>query len=116
MMNHSHLRILVSTAAFLIFVSGHALAKSMNVPNAGTLGGTRVEAGVYNITWVHHSPEVTVTVAKGKTVVATVKGRMESRNMKYQRNMIVYTAQPDGTQNIDEIRIGGTNSAIVFTK
>ena len=77
---------------------------------------TMVEAGRYDITWEQHSPDVTVTFAKGKEVIVTAKGRMESRSTKYQRNMIVYTTQPDGSQTINELRIGGTSSAIVFNE
>ncbi len=114
MMKRKHLRVLVSTVAIFMLTAGDALATSFNIPYAGKLGGARVEAGRYKITWQEHSPDLTVTVTKGKEVVTTAKGRMETRDTKYQRNMVVYTTQPDGSQTITELLIGGTKSAIVF--
>jgi uncharacterized protein YfaP (DUF2135 family) len=86
----------------------------VNVPYAGALSGKHLAAGQYNISWQAHSPSLTVTVAQGKNVVATVQGRMEERAGRFQRNMVVYTEKPDGSQIISEIRVRGTNRAIVF--
>jgi len=88
----------------------------VNMPSAGVLNGTHLAAGQYNLTWQEHSPSVTVTVAKGKNVVATVPGRIEERTSKFQRNMVVYTARPDGSQIINEVRVAGTSRAIVFSE
>ena len=88
----------------------------LNMSRAAVLNGTHLAAGQYNITWQEHSPSVTVTVAKGGKVVATVQGRMEERTRKFQRDMVVYTARPDGSQIINEVRVGGTSRAIVFSE
>jgi hypothetical protein len=116
MMNRRHFRNLVSSLTVLLLVAGSALATTFTVPYSGKMGASRIDAGRYNITWEQHSPDVTVTVAKGKEVVATAKGRLESRSAKFQRNMVVYTTQADGSQTITELRIGGTNTAIVFSE
>ena len=39
---------------------------------------------------------------------------VRARDTKYQTNMVIYSEKPDGSRAIDEIRVGGTNSAIVF--
>ncbi len=88
----------------------------VNIPYAGTLNGTQLAAGRYKITWEQHSPSLTVTVANGRSVVATVQARMEERSSKFQTNMVLYTTRPDGTQIISEIRVGGTNQVIVFSE
>jgi len=116
MMNRRHLRVALSGAAVFMLAAGTALASTFNVPYSGKMAGAKIEAGRYNITWQANSPDVTVTVSKGKEVVATAKGRMESRSTKYQRNMVVYSTNSDGSQTITELRIGGTNSAIVFSE
>ncbi|MBZ5516906.1 MAG: hypothetical protein LAN62_19070 [Acidobacteriia bacterium] len=108
----------LGVAALLLTALG-ALAKgskTINLPYAGTLAGTRVEAGHYQIAWVEHSPEATVTLTRedGKGVVATVQGKIEERSSKYERNMVIYDSKPDGTQVISEVRLGGSNKAIVF--
>jgi hypothetical protein len=97
-----------------LIVSAGALASTYNVPYSGKMGGARIEAGRYNITWEHHSPGVMVTVSKGKNVVATVQGKLEERSSRFERNMVVYSTNADGSQTINEIRVGGTNQAIVF--
>ena len=110
----SYFRNLISSAAVVLLMSASVLASTFNLPYSGKLAGTKLEAGHYNITWEHHSPSATVTVSKGKTVVATVQGRIEERSSKYDRNMVVYATNADGSQSISEIRLGGTNQAIVF--
>jgi hypothetical protein len=102
--------------AVLVLMAGSALAATFHVPYAGKIGEARIEAGRYNVTWQENSPEVTVTVAKGKEVVTTVKARMETRPAKFQRNMVVYNTKADGTQTITELRIGGTSTAIVLSE
>ena len=116
MTNRRCFRYLVSGVAVLVLMAGSALASTFKVPYPGTMGGTRIEAGRYKITWQEHSPDVTVSVTQGKKTVATVKGRLESRNMKFQRNMVVYNTNADGSQTISELRFGGTNTAIVFSE
>ena len=119
-MNRKMLQMLVTTVAVLMLAAGSALASSFSFPYKGNLGDSKLNAGHYEITWQQHSPEVTVTVTQGKgkksSVVATVQGRLENRDTKYDRNMVVYTTQPDGSQFVSELRIGGTSSAIVFDK
>ena len=116
MLNRKMLQMLITGVALLMLATGSALASSFSFPYKGNMGDARLDAGRYDITWQQNSPEVTVTVNKGKNVIATAKGRLENRETKYERNMVVYTTQPDGSQSISELRIGGTSSAIVFDK
>ncbi len=111
-----HLQSLTVSVAVLLLVASSALASTFNVPYSATMGGAQIEAGNYRITWEEGSLGVTVTVAQGKNVVATAKGRLESRSTKYQRNMVVYSTNSDGSQSISELRVGGTNTAIVFSE
>jgi hypothetical protein len=115
MVNRRNLRGLISGVAAMLFVSATAMANTISLPYAGTLGGKQVAAGHYKITWEHHSPTATVTLADGRKLVATAEGKVEERSTKFARNMVVYTTQSDGSQVITEIRLGGTNTAIVFT-
>jgi hypothetical protein len=85
------------------------------LPYASTLSGAQLEAGRYEISWQHHSPGLTVTVAQERKLVATVQGRIEERDRKFHTNMVIYTERPDGSRFINEIRVGGTRQAIVFS-
>lgn len=73
MLNRKMFQMLVTAVAVLMLATGSALASSFNFPYKGKMGGAQVEAGRYNITWDQHSPEVTVTIAKGKGVIATAR-------------------------------------------
>jgi uncharacterized protein YlzI (FlbEa/FlbD family) len=110
---------LISGLAVLLLVSGSAFAKgsrTINVSYAASLGGVRLEAGQYEFNFEQHTPEATVTLAKGKTVVVTTKGKVEERKTKFERNTVVFETKSDGSQTIGEIRLGGTNQAIVFSE
>lgn len=114
-----HLRVFAIGLAALSLAAISAFAKSsktFNLPYAGLLAGSRIEAGRYQVMWEERSPQVMVTVARerGKNFVATAQGKIEERNTKYSRNMVVYSTRPDGTQVISELRLGGSKKAIVF--
>ncbi len=116
---HRYFRVVALGLAALLLTAIVAFAKgskTFNVPYAAMLGGTRIEAGHYQVVWEENRPEVTVTFASenGKHVVTTAHGRLEERSTKYDRNMLVYNAKPDGTQVISELRLGGSSKAIVF--
>jgi hypothetical protein len=85
------------------------------LPYASTLSGVQLEAGHYEVTWQHHSPGLTVTVAQERKLVATVQGRIEERDRKFHTNMVIYTERPDGSRFVSEIRVRGTRQAIVFS-
>lgn len=112
----TYLRYLMAGIAVLLLVASSALARTFDLPYSGTIGGTHVEAGHYKITWDAQSSDVTVTVASGKDVIATAKGKLESRDIKYRRNSVLYTTKADGSQSVSELRVGGTNTAIVLSE
>lgn len=120
MKHHRHLKVFVLGSAVLLLAAVNSFAKknakTFDLAYTGLLGSARLEAGHYQIAWEAHSPQVTVTVAKknGKDIVATARGKLVERSTKYNQNMVVYNTKPDGTQVISELRIGGSNKAIVF--
>jgi hypothetical protein len=79
-----------------------------------TLKGTPLAAGSYNVTWVNHAPEATVTVAKNKNVVTTAQGRLVDAGKKFTHSAVLYDEGSDGTRIIREIRLAGLTQAIVF--
>jgi hypothetical protein len=110
----------MTLAAALVLCVATAVAKSntatVRIPETGVLNGTTVEAGTYKLTWEDHSPELTVTLLRKKEAVATVRGQMEERSTKYRRNQVLYDTDASGKSVISEIRLAGTNRAIVFTR
>ena len=113
------LQSLMASLSVLLLISASAFAKgarTISISYPATLGGVHLAVGHYDLTFEQHSPEATVKLAKGKTVVVTTQAKVEERSTKYQRNMVVFETKSDGSQIVSEIRLGGTNQAIVFSE
>jgi hypothetical protein len=89
---------------------------TVQLANPVTLNGALLAAGRYKVNWESHSPEVTVTFLKDKNVVATAEGRLEERELKYNRDAVIYRVNPDGTMKIIEMRFKNKNRVIVFNQ
>jgi uncharacterized protein YlzI (FlbEa/FlbD family) len=113
------LQSLMAGLSVLPLMSASAFAKgarTISITYPASLGGVHLAAGHYDLSFEQHSPEATVKLAKGKNVVVTTHGKVEERSTKYQRNMVVFETKGDGSQVVSEIRLGGTNQAIVFSE
>jgi hypothetical protein len=113
------LRGLISGLALAVLVSASAFAKgsrTINLRYAVSLSGTQIKPGEYQLSWQEPGPQTTVTLAKGKNVVATAQGKLEERGVRYERNMVVLGIKPDGSHTLSEFRLAGTNKAIVFSE
>lgn len=89
-------------------------SQTIRFPYAASLAGAEVQPGAYELSWVSHSPEATITLKHGKNVVATVEGKWEERNVKCDRNSIVYEKSGNGSRKIVEIRLAGKSQVLVF--
>ncbi len=113
------LQSLMAGLSVLLLMSASAFAKgarTISISYPATLGGVYLAVGHYDLTLEQHSPEATVMLAQGKKLVVTTRARVEERSTKYQRNMVVFETKGDGSQFVSEIRLGGTNQAIVFSE
>ena len=102
-----------------VVVGTEAFAKAsetLDIPFSASLSGTKVEAGRYRIDWNANSPEATVTLSKGKTVVATAEAKLVERDTRARRTAVVYKTKADGTEMISEIRFQGSSQALVFSE
>ncbi len=114
---YRNLRPVTLTLVALIMASIPAGAKAsrhFSLAYAASVGGTQIAPGNYNVSWVQHSPQATVTFMKGKQVVATAEAKWVERNTKYERNMVVFASKPDGSRAILELRFAGMSRALVF--
>jgi len=108
----------LAVAAMAAAVSARAGdSATITIGHDATVGGTLLVAGEYNVKWKSHSPEAEVTCqsSHGLKVVAKTQGRIEKRNIVFDRDMVVYDEAPDGSHKLVELRFGGTNRALVFT-
>jgi hypothetical protein len=109
--------------SILLIVLTLALALSAGANNSKTLSfrtevmlnGSKLPAGFYEVSWVSHSPEATVTFLKAGQVVTTAMGKFVDRDVKYDTDTVVYTNNPDGSHTLLEIRFAGRKQALVFT-
>ena len=79
-----------------------------------SLNGVALTPGRYEISWVSHSPEATVTFFKAGHMMVTGMAKWVERDVKYSQDAIVYTNNPDGSHTLIEIRFAGGKEALVF--
>jgi Protein of unknown function (DUF2911) len=90
-------------------------SKTLSFRTEVTLNGSKLPTGFYEISWVSHSPEATVTFVKAGQVMTTAMGKFVDRDTKYNADAVVYTNNADGTHTLLEIRFAGHKQALVFT-
>ena len=87
---------------------------TLSLARPASVGTTMLEPGEYRVSWQAEGSGLNVTFSRNGAAVASSPGKIEPRNEKYSRTSVLYTAQPDGTQRITEIRLAGKREAIVL--
>src|SRR6202049_19494 len=80
-----------------------------------SLNGNKLPAGFYEISWVTHSPEATVTFVRAGQVMVTAMGKFVERDTKSRADALVYSNNADGSHTLLEIRFAGSKQALLFT-
>lgn len=88
--------------------------KTLSFRTEVTLNGSKLPSGFYEISWVSHSPEATVTFVKAGHVMVTAMGKWVDRDVKYNADAVVYSNNPDGSHTLLEVRFAGRKQALVF--
>jgi hypothetical protein len=117
MINRRLLTTLTLMLAVLAMAHSAVLAadsRMVQVHNPATLNGVKITAGQYKVTWQPHSPEVTVTFVRDDKVVVTAEGKHVDRDAQFNRDAVIYKANPDGSQTITELRFKNMKQVIVF--
>jgi hypothetical protein len=113
-------RVTMLMSVVVLLVAGtSALAKNsgtVKISYAASLTGTALTPGEYKVTWEQHSPEATVTLMRGKNVVATAQGKWVEREVRYPANAVLYNVNPDGSRTVMELRFAGLKGALVFSE
>ena len=108
--------ILLVVVTFAVAFSASANnTKTLSFRTEVTLNGNKLPTGSYEVNWVSHSPEATVTFVKAGQVMMTAMGKFVDRDTKYNADAVVYTNNADGTHTLLEIRFAGRKQALVFT-
>src|SRR5258708_23160347 len=93
--------LLVSTSLFA------ASSGSMRLTEPVQLNGTQLKPGDYKVTWEGTGPEVTVSVLKGKEVVAKSSAHLKELDKNGTSDATVLQKKADGTTSLNGIRFGG---------
>ena len=114
-----HLGASVLSVALLLSAAIPGLAASsgtVTLRHDAVLSGKSLSAGKYNLQWETHSPEATVQFVRGRRVVLSTEGRVETRDKTYDHDEVVYNAAPGGSFSLLEIRFARSNKVLVFNQ
>jgi len=78
-----------------------------------SLGGTKVPAGKYRITWTTSGTDAEVKLVKGNQVVATSKGKLVEREKAAADDQVVSRKSGAGFA-MSEVRLRGEKSVLVL--
>src|SRR5215470_7275011 len=74
--------------------------------------GKQVPAGEYQVRWEGNGPDVQVTIAQGKKVLATTPARVVDLQNKSNADAALLKNNPDGSRTLNEIRFSGKKFAL----
>jgi hypothetical protein len=102
--------LLLSTSLFA------ATSGSMRLTEPVQLNGTQLKPGEYKVTWEGTGPEVTVSVLKGKEVVAKSSAHLKELDKNGASDATVLQKKADGTTSLNGIRFGGKKVVLEFAE
>jgi hypothetical protein len=101
-------KVLFTFATFGIAIASAASSYKVTLFQPSIIGGKELQPGVYKV----EVKDATAVISKGKdSVEAAVK--TETSDSKFGSTAVRYR-NGDGKYRIEEIRIGGTNTKLVF--
>jgi len=101
-------KVLLSFATFALAVGSAANSYRITLFQPAIVNGTELKAGDYKITL----KENRATLSSGKTSVEA-NVRTETADSKFSSTTVRY-GNGDGKYRVQEIRLGGTNTKLVF--
>jgi hypothetical protein len=104
---------LVMGAALLLASSAFAVTKgNLELNNAATISGTKLNPGDYKLEWDGTGPDVQVSVMKGRNVVAKVQGKLVDLPSPSAGDSVVFTTGENGANNVAGVRFNGKKYAL----
>jgi hypothetical protein len=104
-----------------IAVAGTSVASAKRVPllpmflkDPIMINGAEVPSGSYLLSVESQGPTVQVTVWRNDQFVAAARGAWVKSGIRFAEDALVVRVNPDGTRSLIEIRLGGTEKAIVL--
>jgi hypothetical protein len=117
----------MSSRAFLLlpaavaFAAGAAWASSsdshsvdVKLHSATKVAGKTLSPGDYRFAWLGSADKVDVTISRDHKVVARAQAQLKQRPKSEYQEVISKSPQP-GTHVLEEVRLGGQTTALVFS-
>lgn len=113
----------LKTAALLVLLAviGTSLAWPKRIPlvplflkDPITINGAEVPAGSYVLRVESQGPTVQITLWRHDQFVAAARGIWVKSGTTFTEDAFLVRLNPDGTRSLIEIRLGGTEKAIVL--
>lgn len=101
-------KILLGLATVALTVASAATNYKLTLFQNSTIGSTELKPGDYKVEMKDNK-----ALVKGGKNVVEADAKLETTNEKYSTTSVRYS-NADGKMKIQEIRLGGTNSKIVF--
>jgi hypothetical protein len=110
-------KMIVLSLALLLSPSLFAASSgSLNLTQPAQLNGTQLQPGEYKVTWEGTGPEVTVSVMKGRDVVAKAPAHVKEVEKNFGSNAALLVKNADGSTSLNGIRFGGKKIALEFVE
>jgi len=100
----------IATLTLAVASAANAARYKVEISEPSQINGQAVKPGTYTLELKDNH----AVLKSGKTVIDT-EARVENADKKYSETSIRYTAE-DGNSKIDEIRLSGTTTKVVFSK
>ena len=110
-------KMIVLTFALLLSTSLFAASSgSLNLTQPVQLNGTQIKPGNYKVTWEGTGPEVTVSVMKGKEVVAKAPAHVKELGKNPGADASLLQKNSDGSTSLNGIRFGSKKISLEFSE
>ncbi len=110
-------KMIVLSFALLLSTSLFAASSgSLKLTQPVQLNGTQIKPGDYKVTWEGAGPEVTVSVLKGKEVVAKTSAHLKELTKNGDSDATVLQKNADGSTSLNGIRFGGKKVTLEFAE
>ncbi len=85
---------------------------TLNITERVSVEGKPLDPGTYKIEWNGDGPNVQVTLLHGKDTVATLPAQVTEQAGKNAADAYGSTAQPDGSNTLTTIYVGGKHTVL----
>jgi hypothetical protein len=106
----------ISALLATVLLAGTAFAAvnkaSVEIQHDTVVGGKTLSAGKYTLTWEGQGPNVDLSIAQGKQVVAKTPARLVDLPKALINGAVITKANADGTSALSQIQFSGKKYAL----